>query len=80
MKYSYPPLVFALALAVLAAAAAAQPEPVMGDPAMGDPALAEALSSVSPKGEVEGVDCDDGDPQTYPGAAEACDGNDNDCD
>ncbi|MBU0607830.1 MAG: putative metal-binding motif-containing protein, partial [Armatimonadetes bacterium] len=28
----------------------------------------------------EVVDCDDTDPQTYPGAAELCDGVDNDCD
>jgi len=28
----------------------------------------------------EGEDCDDTDPSTYPGAPEACDGKDNDCD
>ncbi|MFT5584635.1 MAG: hypothetical protein ACI9VR_002220 [Cognaticolwellia sp.] len=28
----------------------------------------------------DGNDCDDGDPETFPGAQEACDGQDNDCD
>ncbi len=31
-------------------------------------------------GHTEDVDCDDGDASTYPGAAESCDGRDNDCD
>ena len=26
------------------------------------------------------LDCDDADPKSYPGAAETCDGEDNDCD
>lgn len=35
----------------------------------------------SPSVTVEpGTDCDDGDPKTHPGAAELCDGRDNDCD
>ncbi len=39
------------------------------------------LCEVTEQGFVfDGNDCDDGDPETYPGAAEACDGLDNDCD
>jgi len=31
-------------------------------------------------GYVQGLDCDDGDPEVYPGAPEQCDGEDDDCD
>ena len=40
----------------------------------------EALVDFDGDGYDEAVDCDDTDPLTYPGAAELCDGKDNDCD
>ncbi len=40
-----------------------------------------ARACTAPSGYVsEGTDCDDTDPETWPGAAERCDGADNDCD
>ncbi len=46
----------------------------------GDPALS-VLACLPPDGEVEdATDCDDSDADIHPGAAEVCDGDDNDCD
>ncbi len=46
----------------------------------GDPASA-TTACTQPSGTiVDGTDCDDGDASVYPGAAEYCDGVDNDCD
>ena len=46
----------------------------------GDPATADAACAVATGFVVLGDDCDDADPASLPGAAEQCDGRDNDCD
>ena len=46
-----------------------------------DPPVETACPDAVPEGySTEGLDCDDGDDAVYPGATEACDGADNDCD
>ncbi len=46
----------------------------------GDAAAEEARCTVESGWSGTGSDCDDADPLTHPGAAELCDGRDNDCD
>jgi hypothetical protein len=46
----------------------------------GDPAFARRVCALPADGSLDGTDCDDADPNTFPGAAEACDAQDDDCD
>jgi predicted outer membrane repeat protein len=51
-----------------------------GRPAQGDTGATETPVDSDGDGHLSDVDCDDSNPAVHPGAAEECDGRDNDCD
>ncbi|MBM4368509.1 MAG: VCBS repeat-containing protein [Deltaproteobacteria bacterium] len=50
------------------------------DDGYGNPATGQALCARPEGGVIDGTDCDDTDGDVHPGAAERCNGNDDDCD